>query len=672
MKKSFLSTLKPLLVTPLFVKTAMEDLPKTKRIYRSWGTDTYINQYKHYRYLRAEVEQDILKIAMFQRAHIVAGINEPIFTIFLSKKENEFITKDVNGNWSQAKIDMLNFEKEDGEIYELKYFCSETDKKKVQAYLECEGEPSAAVLEFQWNIRKEELSRKHRRETDQIDEVMNEVPELPKDFATWTEEYGMWNSRYLFYEAGKKKQPGYCSHCNQEVVVTGAKRNENGICPSCRSHVIFKPNRGQTRFGDSINVAIIQPMNDKSGYVARFFSAHKEWYQKDWKTPEFRMREYRREIMNNAFVYQECYEFFEYKHTGIDRWCKGERPSQAYYYYGRDYRAAIYTRNLKRIRKQVPDLKYIPIEDLLTAMRGQTWNVQEFMYETSHRPIIEFFIKTKMFKLSKDIITRHVVPKARVKKPWEALDVTKEQLGICRTLDGGAKMIDIFIKANKEGVKVNEVEADWIDKNIDQDIVKFAKGTTIHKVIRYFKEVLFPLDEKHAFRDYWDYIAMAEKNGYDTMLESIRFPKDFKFAHDQMVEEQKIRQDKEKKKKEQQLNRLYKKKYLEIKELYSYEDKDFVIVIPTCKDDFRKEGNQNCNCVGGYFEKVTEGRSVVVFLRKKSDPEKSYCTVEMNGSKTLQCRARGNAGKPKAADKFMKKYEKHLQKKLEKMMEVAS
>ena len=70
------------------------------------------------------------------------------------------------------------------------------------------------------------------------------------------------------------------------------------------------------------------------------------------------------------------------------------------------------------------------------------------------------------------------------------------------------------------------------------------------------------------------------------------------------------------------------------KDWLSFEDDSFIVVLPTCENDFIEEGNNQHNCVGrfGYYEKMLQGRSNVVFIRRKDEPNKSFITCEVDNT----------------------------------------
>lgn len=64
---------------------------------------------------------------------------------------------------------------------------------------------------------------------------------------------------------------------------------------------------------------------------------------------------------------------------------------------------------------------------------------------------------------------------------------------------------------------------------------------------------------------------------------------------------------------------------------------EYTIVFPSSIKAFIDEGNQQHNCVGGYYARVIDGRSVVFFIRSKETPCKSFVTAECRGSGLTQC-----------------------------------
>ena len=74
----------------------------------------------------------------------------------------------------------------------------------------------------------------------------------------------------------------------------------------------------------------------------------------------------------------------------------------------------------------------------------------------------------------------------------------------------------------------------------------------------------------------------------------------------------------------------YAKRYKKLKEKYFAEDDEFIITPPLNAADLVSEGSNLHHCVGGYVNAIAEGRTNILFLRKKEDPNTSFYTIEVS------------------------------------------
>lgn len=61
-----------------------------------------------------------------------------------------------------------------------------------------------------------------------------------------------------------------------------------------------------------------------------------------------------------------------------------------------------------------------------------------------------------------------------------------------------------------------------------------------------------------------------------------------------------------------------------------FENDKYCVVFPTCGNDLVQEGIKQSNCVGGYVDRVVNGNTYVVFVRDKSNVNKSLITCEVS------------------------------------------
>lgn len=104
----------------------------------------------------------------------------------------------------------------------------------------------------------------------------------------------------------------------------------------------------------------------------------------------------------------------------------------------------------------------------------------------------------------------------------------------------------------------------------------------------------------------------------------------------------------------------------EIKKEFLYRNDRYIIKVPGCYIDFKREGQIQHSCAATYYEKVLKGQCIILFIRKRTEPNKPFCTVEIRNSAgkftIIQNRTAYNSEAPKDAKEFMKAAVKAAQK----------
>lgn len=63
--------------------------------------------------------------------------------------------------------------------------------------------------------------------------------------------------------------------------------------------------------------------------------------------------------------------------------------------------------------------------------------------------------------------------------------------------------------------------------------------------------------------------------------------------------------------------------------ILQFEFGDYQVVVPTTVEEFKEEGKNNRNCVGGYVDYVVKGNRFVVFIRNKNSLNESLVTCDI-------------------------------------------
>ena len=662
MIKKKLMAMPDLSATQQMIETACRDRGSYKKLYKWQNHTTHV--YDHELYFRALVQDGILKVAIFAREQLVLGDTAPKFEIFIDKPAEQYLTWITDKKrWSEARLGYLDDNRWNSTLDDWE---EPGARKVVNDYLQ-NGEIRIynAVDKFQSCIRHTKLTRAHQSEKDKIDAAMELVPDLPKDWENWIYRSAYTEDMYLLYQPGENK--AYCTACGKETTRTDARHRERTKCPHCGHKVTALSWNKQKTLTDNKTVGILQKLKDGSGYClsvygSKIFRAReKDW--KVWDSNSGWWPLYRLFLDKRLRVVTCTYEWGNFKNTGEIRWCYQIRRD-SWYYSGPTSHCVLYHRNLKKLRKET-DLKYIPLEELYAGCQGWYATITDQLYAFRQQPGLEYLIKAGLYTLVWDISKRGAPGTRTVdwsqKKPWKALKIRKEMFSVCRQMNISENELRTLQKAEKAGINLTAEEIRWYSREFGPEIVMdIWRYGHIGKTKSYI--------EKGRIRavDYMDYLKELGKLRINA-TEDVLYPRDFQAAHERTSQQVREKEEALEKKKLKEKEDVLRSMLPELSEIYlGTKANAFLMVIPACKEDFNREGRENHNCVGGsYFDKMIKGDSVVLFLRRKEEPDKAFCTVEMVGSTVKQCRAVRNSEPPQEVKDFMEKYSREVGKRLE-------
>ena len=69
---------------------------------------------------------------------------------------------------------------------------------------------------------------------------------------------------------------------------------------------------------------------------------------------------------------------------------------------------------------------------------------------------------------------------------------------------------------------------------------------------------------------------------------------------------------------------------------YEFALNGLIIKFPLTAKAIRYEGKALSHCVGGYADRHIKGVLTILFLRRASEPNRPYVTIEMNGNRLVQ------------------------------------
>lgn len=267
----------------------------------------------------------------------------------------------------------------------------------------------------------------------------------------------------------------------------------------------------------------------------------------------------------------------------------------------------------------------------------------ELLIKAGYKNIVIDFINYPFFyKVNKDATT-----------PYGFLGISKN---LMKYLKNGNYGTVEFLKFCMEK-KPKLIKQDFdillkLSKRVGRNVIDFLKvcnklKPSPHKILKYISGQEISHKDKakkincEKLSLYTDYIEMAEFNEYDLTDKRVYFPQYLMKAHDNAVSHKKIVKDEKEKKRYQEF-------YNEIKHLDNEIIGDYQFHLPKNINEFVEYGNILHQCVGraGYFSKMSNRDSIIVFVNKYDDSEKTYkpySTLEIGLGKSVQFRADKNS-----------------------------
>lgn len=155
----------------------------------------------------------------------------------------------------------------------------------------------------------------------------------------------------------------------------------------------------------------------------------------------------------------------------------------------------------------------------------------------------------------------------------------------------------------------------------------------------------------HTLRDYW---KMAYALGMDLNHPQVRWPKRLKAAHDDVMRRYKARNDE-----------IVQVGFaVRLKELERFSWSADGITIRPCgtQDEMKQEGTALSHCVARYAEDHALGKTAIFLIRKETEPEKPWYTLELDEKKMVvrQNRGKCNCARTEEIQNFENQWLEHI------------
>ena len=633
MIKAELLKMRPLLATAKMMRVAtdLNNMPSPK--YRL--------------FMRCTVENGIFKASLYSPDLMRLGNRKASYDVFVDRKARQFITYDrANKKWLKAKMDRLDwFQNSPSWIYYCaNVWVSDTDAATIKKYFGDKANGYKGILDFQYEIRKEELDRRHKKETAPWDADMALIPKLPKDWRRWVDKVGI-PENYIFYHYQKRgAKTGYCTYCGKEVPIKGRPHhNQEGRCACCGHKITFKAiGRAGCFSTDEHFVYLLQRIAD--GFTVRTFIARRIYHKEQRQTPTLFCRELERTIYNYDLTCRTYY-WGRYKDQTY-RW-NDYPPTYSWWspgYYSKDGRGRIYGKTLPALAKR--ELRVTGLEQWIHAHK-MIADPYKYLNIAQKIPQLEQIGKANINRLYEECFSDTGKVASCIKAPHEtrltkALGIDTRQLGRLRALNGGYAILSWLQKEKELNRPISNEFICWFYRNkiLTHELDFIWDKMTPVQIYNYLNRQATENREsvRQTLITWQDYLSMAEKQGLDPDDEIIYRARKLKQRHDELAAcfvrgscAETAAEFSQKFPHVESICQSLKK--------YEYDNGKYAVVAPTGILDIVVESTILQHCIrrnDRYYDRMERHESYLLFLRKSEAPALPYYTIEIEPNGTIR------------------------------------
>lgn len=273
-------------------------------------------------------------------------------------------------------------------------------------------------------------------------------------------------------------------------------------------------------------------------------------------------------------------------------------------------------------------------------------NPIDYLERYSQTPQIEVLVKMGLIGVVENLVKCYygIVANQNASRPDVFLGIRKERVKQLIRKKGDVEILNAMQMEKRFG-------QNWTDDQIEHLTETGLRSKQVGEATKYMtlQKLLNRIEKyagcqygtecsrakariRHVATTYVDYLEMREDLGYDLNNTVYQYPRNLDEAHNKMVME--INKEKAEARL-REVARQYpdiRKSYRSLRKKYFYEDENYLIRPARSAEEIVMEGRILHHCVGGdgYLSRHNTGRTYILMVRMKDEPEIPCITVEID------------------------------------------
>lgn len=506
-----------------------------------------------------------------------------------------------------------------------------------------------------------------------LQECLTHIPvQLTPEMEQYATDVVLVKSRYIFTRRQGRQQYGYCTHCNQEFPTASLRHNAKALCSGCGSECIVKAaGRSRNNLTDEAYFTYwLKSAVDPKAIVAIGTHAVRD-YSGGYKNVE------------THYAAQTLYVFRTGKGGSMfRRWTYFRHDTKTIYAAGFLPQKAVTCQWSREHNANLSVVVGYSRQSLANAVSGtpfqySTWeqfdygDMTDFMELFARWPSIEYLVKFGLDRLVRAKLAGERTYSAvnwRGNSLPRVLRLTPQQL---HEIKAAGIVVDfpllrIMQASRKDGSHFTPAEADDIVKSFDIEILLNLRGyASLRRITSYLYRITAqqgcmqaqnPYRTPYAALRAWrDYVRDCEILDQDLTAERVIFPKNLYFSHQNTIARIQERGQMQRAQINTQQNMQIEKQARKLAKLH-FQTTDFLIRPIASLDELRNEGKVLQHCVSRYAEQYAAGKTALLVLRKNSDADRPFFTIEVFQGRITQCYGLRNCLPPEEVKAFVAQF----------------